>query len=557
MNLRPYQTESLYGGRGYPGIYPALAAHRSALLVLPTGTGKTVVFVHVVERLLAETRKPALILAHREELLLQAQNKILAATSIGPWAIGFEVGKSKAGQHHDVVIASVQSLVRRLDRYGRDDFGLIVVDEAHHAVSPTYQKVVDHFAGAKVLGVTATPQRLDGKGLGTVFETSAYVYELIDAVNDGWLVPPAVRLVLDGAINLDGVRTVAGDYNQGDLAAVMESRPAVALVAKGVLELSENRTAMVFAVSVEQAREVAEAINAAVPGRARAIDGTAASAERDGVLDWLRAVPGRVVCNCALYTEGVDVAEVACVAMAALTKSRSRYAQMVGRGTRLLGGSIEESRANGKSNLLVLDFAGATAASTKQVLAVDILSGSADAEVRARAIKRAARGAVSVQGVLEDVAAEIAAEQRQRALEQARYQVVSVADPYAILGVRPRAGRAGAVPPTEGQLEALARHKIPGAEQQLKALAAGKEPGGPIDRHQATELLKAIRERERRGLCSVRQAAVLARHGLRADVKRVVAARVMELLVQYQWKPPQKVLEELRQDPELAPKRPA
>lgn len=557
FQLRPYQHEALHGGRDYPGIFAALSEHGSSVLVLPTGCGKTEVFAQVVEECLRRGRR-ALVVAHRAELIGQAFDKIAARTSVSPWNLGVEMAQQRAADHHRVVVASVQTLAgRRLEKFRAEDYGLLVVDEAHHATATTYRRILDHFAagGTHRLGVTATPHRMDGKGLGEVFASVAYVYEIADAVADGWLVPIVGKIVLDEALDLSRVRTTAGDYNLGDLGEVMERAPAVALVAKGVVDSAGERPAIVYAVTVDQAHAIAETINLLRPGSALAIDGTATDSERERALKMFSRREIQYLCNCALYTEGVDLPLAACVAIARPTKSKALYTQMLGRGLRLLGLSMADSAAAGKLDCLALDFCAASERIRRSAVTfLDVLDGNEDAEVRRRAVDRASGGSpVPVQRVLDEVSAEILAEQRKRALVEVDYRVLAMADPFTILGVRPRPGRGGGRTATDSQLERLARHKIPGAEITLKARQAGKDVGGALDYHQAAEILTAIDRRRRKGLGTPRQSVQLMKFGLNPDASAAAAAKAMEILSANRWVKSPRVEALLREVPGLAP----
>lgn len=538
--LRPYQLEALHGGRDYPGIYRALEEQGSAVLVLPTGTGKTEVFAHVVDTFVRGGKR-ALILAHRRELIGQAFDKIARRTSVSPWHLGVEMAGLRAADHHRVVVGSIQSLAgKRLERFDAREFGLLVCDESHHIIADTYKRVISHFAagGAKILGVTATPHRGDGQALRDVLASVAYVYEIADAVADGWLVPITGQILLDQAMDLSGVRTTAGDFNLGDLAAVMERAPAVALVARGVVERAGERPTIVYAVSVEQAHAIAATINALHPGAALSIDGTASETDREAALRQFTARKFQYLVNCALYTEGVDLPLAACIVVARPTKSRGLYTQMVGRGLRLLGDSLAESIAAGKPDALILDFCAAGERVRRSaVTCLDILDGNEDAEVRRRAVDRlASAGPVPIQRALEEASAEILAEQRRRALVEVDYRVLAMADPFTILGVRPRAGKGGGRPATVAQLRRLERHKIPGAEATLRAVEAGREVVGALDYHQAEEILRAIDERRRRGLGSPRQSVQLLKHGLNPDAPAAAAKRAMDILSAHRWR---------------------
>ena len=227
MDLRPYQSEAVAAilGQWDAGV-------KSTLLVLPTGTGKTIVFSKVVEERVRRGGN-VLILAHREELLRQAGDKLAASTGL---ASALEKAESSAADAwENVTVGSVQTLQgeARLARFAPDHYDTIVVDEAHHAVSPSYRRVLDHFPGARVLGVTATADRGDRRSLGEVFDTIAYEYTLPRAIRDGYL-SPIRALTLPLEMDLRGVKTQNGDYQAAALGSTLE--PYLAGIAAAVRE---------------------------------------------------------------------------------------------------------------------------------------------------------------------------------------------------------------------------------------------------------------------------------------------------------------------------------
>lgn len=541
MKLRPYQHEALHGGRGYPGIFRALEEKGSTILVLPTGAGKTIVFSRVVEHYV-ELGKRALVVAHRRELIDQAYDKIIKTTSVGRWDVGVEMAGDRAADHHKVVVGSVQTLTeRRLAKFNPAEFGLVIVDEAHHGVAQSYQRIYHHFrtgedGGAKLLGVTATPDRLDGTALGEVFSSVAYSYGIDEAIDDGFLVPIKARIFYDAELDFSKVRRTAGDFNKGDLAKVMESEIALSLIARGVHDWAGDRQTIIFAASVEQAYALAEILNSLDPHSALAIDGTASVEERREALRWLQAKPGRRLVNCLLFTEGLDVPEVSCV-VPRPTQSRALYAQMAGRGTRLLGSTLEESAAAGKEDMLILDFCGATG-KHQLVNVFDILGGKEakpSSKVFERAEEKAKEGQVGIREALEQARREIdqeeLEEQRRLAME-VRYQTAEVHDVFGRLGVkRPVAGSDKGPPATEKQIALLQRHSIPEADK--------------LSRRQASKLIDAIVKRIDKKRCSVKQGNLLQRYGLNADASFQSASAAITAISNVGWKPAPRLLENL------------
>ena len=320
FNLRPYQREAI------DAINEKWLEWSRELLVLPTGCGKTVVFNTIASQRPGST----LILAHRDELIEQARDKYEAMFGIRP-------GKIKAGTEEirPVTVGSVQTMSRR-DYTGR--FDTVIVDEAHHAVSPSYQKVLGQFPTAKVLGVTATPDRGDKKSLARYFEGIAYEYDLRTAVSEGYLCD-IVAKTIPLEIDMNACRVSLGDFDINSVAETLE--PYLQQIARAIETEAAGRKTVVFCPLISIAQELAGMI----PG-AREVNGN--SADRKDTLDWFdQAGPGAVLCNAMLLTEGWDCPSCDCVVVLRPTKIRALYCQMIGRGTRLFPG---------KENLLILDF---------------------------------------------------------------------------------------------------------------------------------------------------------------------------------------------------------
>lgn len=544
--LRSYQEQA------HRSCLEELYAGRRTLLVLPTGTGKTIVFARVVRDWIEARGTSAIVLAHRRELIHQAVDKLVGAGGLDGFDIGIEMGQERARDLDRVVVGSVQTLRgSRLEQLRPERFGLLVVDEAHHAVAASYAGILRHLGfdiprngelsalnrrvrdgDAGLLGVTATPDRLDGRALGRWFDSSAFTYEIADAIDDGWIVRIRPRMIFSEGLDLSRVRTTAGDLDKAELAAVMEEDANLDLVARATFDESGDRPTLVFAASIAQARSIAGRLCELRPGCADAMDGTASHAARDDVLDRHAAGRFQFLVNVLLYTEGVDLPHVSCVVIARPTKSRGLYAQMIGRGTRLLGPTREASIAAGKQDLRILDFCGASGRH-KLVCAIDVLDGNTDGEVRKRAMVRLQAEEGDLQQVLDEVAHEIVQESRLQAMRSVKYRTVAAADPFTILGVRPRSGRFGGRPASEAQRAVLERHKIPGFRR--------------LDFGQASQLIDAIQRRRRRGLASVRQTATLIRWGLKPDVDGRTASWAIGRIAATGWRTvPPEVRKKLR-----------
>ena len=335
MELRPYQKEAEEAvlSQWASGV-------NRTLLVLPTGCGKTVVFCKITEdQVIAGNR--VLIMAHRGELLDQAADKLLKVT-------GLRCATEKAdetclGSWYRVVVGSVQTLMRekRLEQFPPDFFDTIIVDEAHHCLSDSYLRVLNHFADAKVLGVTATPDRGDMRNLGQYFESLAYEYSLPRAIREGYL-SPIKALTLPLTLDLSAVGIQSGDFKAGDLGAALD--PYLHSIADEMLVHCTDRKTVVFLPLVATSQKFRDILN---EKGFRAAEVNGSSEDRAQILADFDAGKYNVLCNSMLLTEGWDCPSVDCVVVLRPTKVRSLYCQMVGRGTRL---------APGKDHLLLLDF---------------------------------------------------------------------------------------------------------------------------------------------------------------------------------------------------------
>jgi superfamily II DNA or RNA helicase len=337
MELRPYQAEakSAVLTQWREGI-------KKTLLVLPTGTGKTIVFAKLAEDCVSMGDR-VLILAHRGELLNQASDKI--AKSTGLVCATEKAEQSCLGSWFRIVVGSVQTLMRekRLKQFERDYFDTIIIDEAHHCVSDSYLRVLDHFHDAKVLGVTATPDRGDMKNLGQVFESLAYEYSLPRAIREGYLCPIKAQTI-PLALDLSAVGMQAGDFKAGDLGTALD--PYLERIAEEMAKACMDRKTVVFLPLIRTSQKFCQILNA---HGFRAAEVNGESTDRQEVLDAFDSGGYDVLCNSMLLTEGWDCPSVDCVIVLRPTKVRSLYAQMVGRGTRL-------SPETGKTELLLLDF---------------------------------------------------------------------------------------------------------------------------------------------------------------------------------------------------------
>ena len=335
MQLRPYQEEAKSAV-----LYQWTNNILKTLLVLVTGGGKTIIFSKIAEECVKDGER-VLILAHRGELLDQAADKMMKATGLG---CAVEKAESSCmDSWYRVVVGSVQTLMRekRLMQFPPDYFNTIIVDEAHHCLSDSYQRVLGYFDKAKVLGVTATPDRGDMKNLGQYFETLAYEYTLPKAIKEGYLCKIKAQTI-PLKLDLTGVGSQAGDYKTSDLGNALD--PYLHQIADEMAKYCMDRKTVVFLPLIKTSQKFRDVLESKGFSAAE-VNGT--SEDRAQILKDFETGKYNVLCNSMLLTEGWDCPAVDCIVVLRPTKIRSLYVQMVGRGTRLF---------DGKDYLLLLDF---------------------------------------------------------------------------------------------------------------------------------------------------------------------------------------------------------
>ncbi len=321
---------------------------RAPVLIAPTGFGKTHASATIIRRALTKGRRVWFI-AHLKEILIATSNKLFDEGIPHGW-----IAAGRDGNHRlPVQVAMVQTLARRLDRYQPPD--LIIVDEAHLAVANTYQQIFEWAGagpkfsrpnGAHLLHLTATPCRLDGRGMSEVSDILVPTCSTQDLIDEGLLAP--IRYYAPSEPDLSGVHTTMGDFNQGELAQAMDKPVITGSAVQHYRKLADGRPAVAFCVTVEHANNVAEQFRQA-GYRAIAISGESDTVERDAALQGLRDGAFDVVCNCALWVAGVDAPSIGCIIQLSPTQSVVKYLQSIGRGLRT---------HPGKTDCIVLDHAG-------------------------------------------------------------------------------------------------------------------------------------------------------------------------------------------------------
>lgn len=465
---RPYQTEAIRKA------VACLERLKTCLLVMATGTGKTVVF-NLIAR---DWPGRVLILAHRDELINQAAATVLDV-------LGDEPGVEAAARHSDegglpslrkkIVVASVQTLCRasRLKRFDPATFSLVITDEAHHAVSRTYREIVEYFRAGnpelRHLGVTATPYRADKKALGEEkngpYAAVPFSYPIADAVRDGWLVPVRQKIVLVDDLDFSAVKVRCGDFAADQLDQILSEEKMLHRVAAPAAEMLAGRRAVVFTAGVAQAEGLAAVFGRyGVKAAWLSGDRTLFPVERRRqLLDDYKAGKLQALVNCGVLTEGWDCPEAEVMVMARPTKSLGLYLQCLGRVTRPLKGVVDDCAegdaatrhaaiaASAKPFALVLDYTGKADKFARQALnAFDALGGKDNAALRDRAVEiasEAGAAGISAEAALERAEAEAALERALalRKLEEERRRRIKAEAEYRTREVGVSAGpkRAG------------------------------------------------------------------------------------------------------------------
>jgi superfamily II DNA or RNA helicase len=545
MKLRPYQEQAV------EAVLREWQEKNSTLLVLPTGCGKTICFADIVRRV--QPRK-CMVLAHREELIFQAQTKIRAVT-------GLDVQVEMADYRADmdgltgpppVVVSTIQTHCAggdgggRMTKFDPEQFGVLVIDEAHHATADTYRRVIDYYRrnpALKVLGVTATPDRHDEEALGQVYESVAFDYEILDAIEGGWLVPIEQQMVHVEGLDFSGIRTTAGDLNGADLAAVMEYEKNLHGIADPAIQICGDRRALVFAASVAHAERLAEIFNRHRAECAAWVCGKTDKELRRKMLADFATGKLQYVVNVGCLTEGFDDAGVEVIVMGRPTKSRSLYAQMVGRATRpaeeiahaLNDAPDAEARrgmiaASRKTGCLIVDFVG-NSGKHKLCTTADILGGNvSEAAVEAALRKMRESGKpVDTANALAEAEADLERQRQEEAARRARlvarasFRAVNVS-PFDVFDIAPRRERGWD-----------AGRRL--SEKQRALLFKQGIDADALPYHEGKQLLDEMFRRIHGGLASFRQVAVLKRNGFAAPLRRDEARKILDRVARQQgWR---------------------
>ena len=513
INPRPYQRDSLRA------LWKSMKNYRSNLVVVPTGGGKTIIFSMLTNHYVKNEGKRVLIIAHRAELIEQAGDKLYRSTGID-YAIE-KAGSTGHDSFHDVVIASIQSLSmdKRLKRYHKDHFDLVIIDETHRSLAKTYRKVIDYFDSAKIVGVTATPHRGDGRNLGRIFENLAYEYSLKDAIDDGWLTP-IVAHTCPVQIDLRDVRVNAGEFSASDVEDAIVGN--LISIAREIKARASDRKILLFLPLVKTSKLMAEILTSEGI-ECRSVDGTMGKEDRASTLEWFRnSDSGTALCNSMLLTEGFDQPDIDCIVVLRPTKSTGLYTQMIGRGTRVVDESIngdgltaEERKAiiamSDKKDCLILDFLWLTAKHKlcRPTTLVDIDENILNAVEK---VVDNSGGNVSLSDI-EEIASSEASRVREESLSRAINEVKGR-----------KAVELNPVLQTLSEIDDEIRNWEPVNSSEIEPMTEAQEfilknngitNTEGMGRGYADKLLSVIRSREERGLCSFKQMKTLKRYNIK------------------------------------------
>ncbi len=496
-SLRKYQEDAV------EAIMGRFKEKDRTLLVMATGLGKTQVGCSVAEQFLPGR---ILWLSHRKELVQQGADRLHLVTGE---QVDLEMAEFWASNRSRVVSASLDSIRTRLDRWPPDHFSLVVFDEFHHAIAKSYRKVWEHFS-CKKLGMTATPDRGDEKALGQLVDDVAGVWDIVDGIEGGYLVPIKGQSVRVDEVNLSNISKTAGDLAVGELDEEIASH--IEGIVSKTLEIAPNRTGIWFFPGVKSAELACDRLNA-LGHTAAFVCGETPKEERDEIMKGFKNGTFSHLTNCMVATEGFDAPNADMVVIGRPTLSRALYAQMVGRGLRVLPGTVDgvdealgnEGRcalvaASPKPFCIVVDFAG-NAGKHVLITPEDLLGGDYSEE-EVKLAKKAAK-----EGCDGDVLEGLEAARRELKAMMAKLQskvkaTVTEFSPFRVLAMaEPDPSKEKfREPMTDGQASRLAGFNVKPA--QMKGLS----------KLEAQKLIGSLETRRKLGLCSLNQLHVLKKY---------------------------------------------
>lgn len=499
LTARYYQIEALEAVRR-----EFKAGIKRTMVVLPTASGKTVLFSKI-SRATVEKGGRVLILAHLGDLVHQAADVLERVGIIA----GIEKAElyARASFDPDVVVGTVQTFRgKRLASWDPGYFKLVIRDECHHSTSDTDLEILNHFSGARVLGVTATPDRADGKSLMDIFQSVAYertIWEMMTAPAPGPYLSRLEFIQRDAGIDLRNIKTTGEDYNDEDIKVAIT--PHIELLANLIKEETVGRSTLVFTPDVGSAQAMATALQS-LGLSAEWIAGD--SADRDEKARSFKTGETQMLCNCHLFCEGVDAPITSAIALCRPTKSRSLFTQMVGRGLRLYPG---------KQNCRLIDFNFLTT-THELVRPVDLFDNAGIAPD----ILDAAHGRLqnlddtdllaAIESAREDIEEKertrrvisLSVQERKVKCRRVSYDPLSIAN---VLGMKFKtATEAVFVPPTDAQCDYAKRKGIQNPEIMSK--------------RRLSRLLDFDSKRRAKGLATIKQVNFMMSLGIKAEEAR-------------------------------------
>jgi len=505
MNLRPYQSDA------FDAVYAKWKEYRKVLVACPTGSGKTIIFSHIAARE-KSAGNYTLITCHRDELIKQAVDKLQKSTGSGCAIEKADVTSIRSGE--PIVVGSIQTMMRqsRLEKFPPNFFQTIIVDEGHHALSESWQRVLNYFPQARIVAFTATPERGDRKNLGKYFDALAYEYSLRQAITDGWL----CRIVAKThplKIDLSGVRITSGDYNEGDLGNALD--PYLPRIAEAI---PKDRKTLIFTPLCITAKKLQTILRE--QGR-RAY--YASGEDRSQIADWEKDGKGAIMLNSQLFNEGYDHSSIDCVVVLRATKSRPYYAQMIGRGTRIWPG---------KDNLFVLDFLWQT---TKHDLChpCNLIAESPEVAEKMQKRQEESDGPMDLEDLETSAKRDVIREREEalaRELRSQRHKESRLIDPLSYAVMIKNEGLADYEPvfaweeqaPTPNQLQLIKRFGINPAKVKSKG--------------HAKYLLDSIIGRSRKKLATPGQTRILNDAGYYSNMSKTRASELIAELSSNYWR---------------------
>lgn len=523
---RPYQIEAV--ARGCEELTSGNARGKSTLIVMATGGGKTRIGARMIQQLASRGR--AIWFAHRTELIDQAVDQISKITGmLCDVEMADQTADRRALWTVPVIVGSIQTQIagtgnfRRMDKFDPAQFGLVVIDECHHAPAASYRHVIDYYRRnpqVAILGLTATPDRADEQALGQMFDSVAYEYDLRNAIEDGWLVPVRQAFASIDSLDFAHCKSRDGDINGAELARELEFEEPLHEVVTAILEHAGDRKTLIFGARIQHAVRLSEILNRHQPGCSTYLVDKMNRDDRRASLAAYRAGEHQFLCNVAIASEGFDIPDIACVVLARPTKSRSRYAQQIGRGTRTLAGLVdryataaerrEAIAASAKPDLLVLDLVG-NSGRHRLITTLDILGGKYEDDVIDLAVREAQKGDLPVDPLDALRKAEQEARRLAREAEESRRRFIkakgkttlSWRDPFDVFSVTPNrvAGWHRGRPLSDKQRGCLERFRI-----EDKIL-------DNLDFVRGSQLIGTLIQRSKDKLCTYRQAKTLRKFG--------------------------------------------